>query len=64
MWLALRLNEEAEVSVLGRNKKLKISGMADGCVGCLLAFHTKEQAAAHAGEGGSVMQFEFAEEEI
>jgi hypothetical protein len=59
MWLVLSLKTEATLSVLGKTKKVPISDMAEGCVGCLLAFDTKEQAAECAGEGGSIVEIGF-----
>jgi hypothetical protein len=58
MWLAMSLKKKAEVSVLGRKVELAVSGMADGCVGCLLVFDTREAAAEYAGEGGQIVQIE------
>jgi hypothetical protein len=59
MWLALCLKKEAEISVLGREVKLPFKDMADGCVGCLLAFDTKEAAAEYAGENVAIVQIEY-----
>lgn len=56
MWLALSLKKEAEISLLGKTVKLPISGMADGCAGCLLAFETREAAAKYAGIGGNIIE--------
>ena len=44
MWLALLLKQKTVA--------LPISDLAAGCVGCLLVFETKEDAAAYVGEGG------------
>lgn len=60
MWLALSLKKEAEVLLLGKTIKVPISGMADSCVGCLLAFETKEAAAEYAGVGGNIIQIDYA----
>jgi len=59
MWLALYLAKEAEISVIGREVKLPFKDMADGCVGCLLAFDTKEAAAKYAGDNGAIVQIEY-----
>lgn len=60
MWLALCLAKEAEISVLGREVKLPFKDIADGCVGCLLAFDTKKAAAEYAGDTGAIVQIEYA----
>lgn len=60
MWLALCLKTEAEVSVLGKTVKMPISGMAANCVGCLLAFDSREAAVEYAGEGGNIIQIDYA----
>jgi hypothetical protein len=59
MWLALSLKKTAEVSAFGRTTKIPISGMADGCTGCLLAFETREAAAEYAGEGGNIIEIDY-----
>jgi hypothetical protein len=65
MWLALSLKQKAEISILGKTIALPISDLADGCIGCLLVFETKEDAAACVGEsgGGSIVQVVLKEEE-
>lgn len=64
MWLALSLKKEVEVEVLGRAAKLPISGMADDCIGCLLAFKTKEAAAEYAGIGGNIIEIGYDKKEF
>lgn len=61
MWLAMSLKTESEVSVNGGQAtvKLPISGMADGCIGCLLVFETREAAAKYAGAGGKIVQADY-----
>lgn len=56
MWVALSLSNTAVVQGYGREVSIPFSDMADGCVGCLLAFDTKEAAAEYAGEGGSIIE--------
>lgn len=56
MFVALNLNKTAKVSIYGKAVSIPFSGMADGCVGCLLAFDTKEAALGYAGEGGSIIE--------
>ena len=56
MWLAMSLKKRAEVSFLGRKVELPVSEMADGCVGCLLVFGTREAAAEYVGEGGQIVE--------
>ena len=65
MWLALSLKQKSEISVIGKTVALPMAGLADGCVGCLLVFETKEDAAAYVGEGGggSIVQVVLKEEE-
>ena len=65
MWLALSLKQKAEISIIGKTVALPISDLADGCVGCLLVFETKEGAAAYVGEGGggSIVQVALNDEE-
>lgn len=64
MWLALSLKKEAEVSALGKTVKLPFSGMADDCIGCLLAFETREAAAEYAGVGGNIIEIGYAYERM
>ncbi len=59
MYLAMSLKQHAEVSVFGNTVALPITGMADGCVGCLLVFESREAAAEYAGEGGSIVAVDF-----
>ena len=59
MWLTLSLKKEAEISVLGRPAKIPFKDMADGCVGCLLAFDTEEEAADYAGDNGHIIQIDY-----
>ena len=57
MWLAPTLKKEAEVLVLGKAVTLPISDMADGCVGCMLVFDTRESAVKYIGdEEGTIIQ--------
>jgi hypothetical protein len=56
MWAAMSLKKEVEIEIMGLKKTLQISGMADGCTGCILVFATREQAAEYAGPGGSIVQ--------
>jgi hypothetical protein len=58
MWLAMSLKKKAEVSVMGRKIELAVADMADGCVGCLLVFDSREAAAEYVGEGGQIVQIE------
>lgn len=59
MWLALSLKKDATVSVLGQEKILPLSEIADGCCGVLLAFDTREQAVEYVGDGGSIIQIDY-----
>jgi threonine dehydrogenase-like Zn-dependent dehydrogenase len=63
MWAAMSLKKEAEIETMGIKRTLQISGMADGCTGCMLVFATKEQAAAYVGPGGSIVQIGIIKEE-
>ena len=57
MWVALSLKKETEVLVLGKEVTLPFSDMADGCVGCMLGFDTRESAVKYIGdEKGTIVQ--------
>jgi len=56
MWLTLSLKKDATVIILGKEVKIPFSSMADGCVGVLLAFNTKEEAVEYVSEGGSIIE--------
>lgn len=63
MWLALLLKKEADISIFGSTTKLLISGMANDCTGCLLAFKTKEAAAEYAGVDGNIIEIDYDKKE-
>lgn len=56
MWLALSLQEESKIKVFRKSVSLQVSDMADGCIGFLLAFGTKEEAAKYVGDGGKIIE--------
>jgi len=59
MWVALNLQTSAQISLLGNKVEIPVSGMAEGCVGCLLVFESSEQAAGYVGDGGNVVEIDF-----
>lgn len=59
MWLASTLNQKAQVDVFGQEVELSIGDMADGCIGCLLVFGTKEQAIDYVGDENLVVQVDY-----
>lgn len=61
MWVAMSLKKQAELSVLGQSVDVPFSGMAKGCVGCLLVFDTEENASAYAGDGGHIVEVDWAD---
>jgi hypothetical protein len=56
MWLSLTLKKEALLSVFGHTVSVPLSQLADGCVGVLLAFETREQAEEHSED---IIEFTF-----
>ena len=56
MWVAMSMKKKATLSLFGREVKLNVADMADGCVGCLLVFGTREAAVAYVGEGGQIIE--------
>lgn len=64
MWLAMKLKKTAKVKLSGTELMvdMPVSGMADGCIGCLLVFENKEDAIKYAGEE-SLLQVDFKEQE-
>ena len=51
IYVTLKLKEKVTVTVLGIEKELMLSDLADGCVGCLLAFKDTQAASDWAGDG-------------
>jgi len=61
MWVTHRLKTSAGVQAFGQKITLPLSGMAEGCCGCLLVFSTREQAVAYAGDENLVCEIEYKE---
>ncbi len=58
MWISMQMRAKAVVSVEGMNVSIPFSGMADGCVGCMLVFETKKEAKAFGGKSCQVIELE------
>jgi len=50
MWLVMKLQKTAKVRLSSTKlmQDVPVSGMADGCIGCLLVFENKEDAIKYA----------------
>jgi hypothetical protein len=63
MWLVMKLQKTAKVQLSSTKlmQDVPVSGMADGCIGCLLVFENKEDAIKYAGDEENLLQVGFKE---
>lgn len=47
MWIAMTLQTEALLDILGTEIKVPVAGLAEGCTGVILVFDRKEDAEAY-----------------
>lgn len=55
----MEMHKSATVSAMGKHTELPFSNLADGCVGVLPVFTTREQAETHAVNPTSVLEINF-----
>ncbi len=61
MWLVMKLQKTAKVRLSSTKlmQDVPVSGMADGCIGCLLVFENKEDAIKYANGEKNLLEVEF-----
>lgn len=51
IYVAKNLTESVYIEVMGDEVKMDLKQLADGCIGVVLVFDSKEAVEAYAGEG-------------